>query len=150
ASPLLSAGVLFPNTGWVGVFATLALPSLLICGHTRDTALFTAIAASLVCNLNLKPLPVPRGWDAESTCIYRNQAADDLAEFAIEQWLQDLAISSRRQFLVFPEGAVRRWTAATDDFWARTITGSGKTLLVGAAMPISGTRLYNNSIVIVS
>jgi apolipoprotein N-acyltransferase len=150
ASPLLSAGVLFPNTGWLGVLATLALRSLLICGHTRETALFAGIVASLVCNFNLKPLPVPRGWDGQSTCIHRQRQANDLAEFAIEQQLQHVAISSLRQFLVFPEGAVRRWTAATDDFWADAITGSGKTLLVGAGVPISGTRLYNNSIVIVS
>jgi apolipoprotein N-acyltransferase len=150
ASPLLSAGVLFPNTGWLGVLATLALPSLLICGRTRETALFAAIVTSLVCNFNLKPLPVPSGWEAESTCIRRQQPADDLAEFTIEQRLQDVAIASRRQFLVFPEGAVRGWTAATDEFWAGAISSSGKTLLVGASVPVAGERLYRNSMVILS
>jgi apolipoprotein N-acyltransferase len=142
--------VLFPNAGWLGVLATLALPSLLVCGHTRKTALFTATVASLVCNFNLNPLPVPRGWEAESTCIRRQHPADELAEFTIEQHLQDVAISSRRQFLVFPEGAVRRWTAATDGFWTGAITGSGKTVLVGAGVPLAGKRLYSNSLVIFS
>ncbi|MCL4853792.1 MAG: hypothetical protein KJZ78_20740 [Bryobacteraceae bacterium] len=45
---------------------------------------------------------------------------------------------------------MRRWTAATDEFWRASITGSGKTLLVGAGLPIPGAQNYNNSIVIVS
>jgi apolipoprotein N-acyltransferase len=73
-----------------------------------------------------------------------------LAEYAIEERLQNVAVSSRRTFLVFPEGAVRRWTAATAEFWSGTIAGSGKTLLVGAGTPIPGTPLHNNSIVIMS
>src|SRR5262249_42568332 len=80
ASPLLSAGVLFPNTGLLGVLAALALPSLLICRYTRETALFTAILASLACNFNFRQRPAPRGWDAESTHIHRQQPPDDLAE----------------------------------------------------------------------
>jgi apolipoprotein N-acyltransferase len=150
ASPLTSAGVLFPNAGWVGVFATLALPSLLVSESTRGTALFTAIVASLVCNFELKVPGTPRGWEAETTWIRRERPADDLPEFAIEQRLQDVAIASRRQFLVFPEGAVRRWTAATDEFWAGAIAGSGKTLFVGVGTPVAGESLYNNSIVILS
>src|SRR5262249_13414784 len=150
ASPLLSAGVLFPNGGWLGVVAALVLPSLLVCESTRGTVLFTAIVASLVCNLESKPTGTPRGWEAEATCIHRQQPGDDLAEYAIEEELLNVAARSRRPFLVFPEGAVRRWTTATDDFWGGAIVGSGKTLLVGAGLPIPGTRLNNNSIVIVS
>jgi apolipoprotein N-acyltransferase len=150
ASPLASAGVLFPNAGWVGLLATLALPSLLVSKSTRATALSIAIVASLVCNLESKVPGTPRGWEAETTWIRRERPADDLPEFAIEQRLQDVAIGSRRQFLVFPEGAVRRWTAATDEFWAGAIAGSGKTLFVGAGTPVAGESLYNNSIVILS
>ncbi len=150
ASPLLSAGVLFPGSGWLGVLAALVLPSLLVSENTRGTALLTAVAASVICNLEWKPTPTPRGWEAESTCIHRQRTADNLAEYAIEERLQTVAVSSRRTFLVFPEGAVRRWTTATAEFWSGAITRSGKTLLVGAGTPLPGTRLYNNSIVIVS
>jgi apolipoprotein N-acyltransferase len=71
-----------------------------------------------------------------------------LAEFGIEQHLQHIALSSRRTVLVFPEGAVRRWTAATDAFWTTAMTGSGKTLLVGAAEPIPGSPQLNNSVTV--
>jgi apolipoprotein N-acyltransferase len=150
ASPLVSAGVLFPNAGWLGVLATLVLPGLLVSKHTRRAALFTAIAASLGCNLAAKPLGTPRGWEAETTSIHRRQPPDDLAEYAIERRLQNVATSSRGQFLVFPEGTVRRWTAATDEFWAGAIAGSGKTLFVGAGLPVDGARGYNNSTAILS
>ncbi len=150
ASPLVSAGVLFPNSAWLGLAVTLALPSLLLSGRARKTALLTAAVASFLWNIQSKPISAPRGWQGETTCIHRQQPADDLGEFAIEERLQNAAISSRSTFLVFPEGAVRRWTAATDEFWRASITGSGKTLLVGAGLPIPGAQNYNNSIVIVS
>ena len=44
ASPLVSAGVLFPNTAWLGLVATLALPGFLLNKATRGMALFTAAA----------------------------------------------------------------------------------------------------------
>jgi hypothetical protein len=149
ASPLISAGVLFPNAAWLGLVGTLALPSLLLRESTRETAVFTAAFASLVLNLQEKPAQTPRGWEAETTCIHRQPSADDLAEFGIEERLQSVAVSSSRAFVVFPEGAVRRWTDATEVFWTAAIAGSGKTLLIGAGQLIAGSRLYNNSIVIV-
>src|ERR1051325_5895801 len=45
ASPLLSSGVLFPNTGLAGALAALAVPSLFVCRHTRQTAIFPAVLA---------------------------------------------------------------------------------------------------------
>jgi apolipoprotein N-acyltransferase len=149
ASPLVSAGVLFPRAGWLGVLATLGLPGLLISKGVRASALVIG-SASITCNLAAKPLQVPQGWEGETTSIHRRLPPDDLVEYAIEQRLQKVVGTSHRQFLVFPEGAVRRWTAATDEFWSEAIAGSGKAVLVGAGLPIPGTRGYNNSIVILS
>jgi apolipoprotein N-acyltransferase len=148
ASPLMSAGVLFPDAGWAGIFAALVLPSLLVSERARVPALITAIFAAVVCNIESKPVAAPRGWVAVTTSIHRQQPADDLAEYAIEDGLQNIAAHAQHPFLVFPEGAVRRWTVATDEFWAGAIAGSGKTLLVGAGLPVPGTRVYNNSMVI--
>jgi len=50
ASPLLSAGVLFPNTGWLGLAAVLALPGLLLHEGGRAITLLTAAATSLLLN----------------------------------------------------------------------------------------------------
>jgi hypothetical protein len=59
-----------------------------------------------------------------ATASWRRDMAS-VRVYAIEERLQNVVTSSRRQFLVFPEGSVRRWTAATDEFWAGAIGGSG-------------------------
>jgi len=59
------------------------------------------------------------------------------------------AQSSGAKVLVFPEGAVRRWTDATAAFWAPVVADAGKTLLIGAGQPIPGSARYYNSVIIV-
>ena len=149
ASPLLSAGVLFPNSAWFGIAAALALPGLLIHKRTRLVALVVASAASVFLNIHVKEVRRPTGWVGEMTRIHRPRKADDLADFAIEEQLQHAAQSSGSKVLVFPEGAVRRWTDATDAFWAPAVSDAGKTLLIGAGEPIPGSARYYNSVVIV-
>ncbi len=149
ASPLLSAGVLFPNSGWLGIAAALALPGLLIHKRTRWAALVVGSVASVFLNIHVKEVVRPAGWVGEMTRIQRPRKADDLVDFVIEEQLQHAARSSGAKFLVFPEGAVRRWTDATDAFWTPTVAGTGKTLLIGASEPIPGSARYYNSMVIV-
>jgi apolipoprotein N-acyltransferase len=149
ASPLLSAGALFPDSAWLGIAAALALPGLLIHKRSRLIALLVASAACVFLNLHVKEVMRPAGWVGEMTRIHRPRKADDLVDFAIEEQLQQAARSSGAKFLVFPEGAVRRWTDATDAFWASTVSNAGKTLLIGAGEPIPGSVRYYNSVVIV-
>src|SRR5689334_6833704 len=118
ASPLLSAGVLFPNSAWFGIVAALAIPGLLIHKKSRLVALVVASAASIILNAHAKKTTIPTGWAGEMTQIHRPRQADDFVDFAIEEQLQGFAQSSSAKVLVFPEGAVRRWTDATDAFWA--------------------------------
>ena len=69
ASPLLSAGVLFPNSAWFGIAAALALPGLLIHKRTRLVALVVAGAASVFLNIHAKEVMRPDGWVGEMTRI---------------------------------------------------------------------------------
>jgi apolipoprotein N-acyltransferase len=149
ASPLLSAGVLFPNSAWFGIAATLALPGLLVHKRTRSIALVIAGAASVFLNTEVKQIRNPTGWAGQMTQIHRQRKADDFADFAIEERLQHAAHSSGARVLVFPEGAVRRWTDATDAFWAPAVADPRKSLLIGAGQPIPGSARYYNSVVIV-
>jgi hypothetical protein len=149
ASPLLSAGVLFPDSAWFGIAAVLAFPGLLIHKRSRTITLVAAATASFFLNLQVKHLHVPTGWKGEMTQIHRPRKADDFADFAIEEQLQHAARSSASKILVFPEGAVRRWTDATDAFWAPAVANAGKTLLIGAGQPIPGSARYYNSVIIV-
>jgi hypothetical protein len=149
ASPLLSAGVLFPNSAWLGIGAVLALPGLLIHKRTRLIALLVGSAASVFLNTHVKEFKRPTGWQGEMTRIHRPHKADDLAEFAIQEELQHVAQSAGPKVLVFPEGTVRLWTDATDAFWAPAVSDTGKTLLIGAGQPIPGSDRYYNSVVII-
>jgi apolipoprotein N-acyltransferase len=149
ASPLLSAGVLFPHSGWFGIAAVLALASLLIHKRFRTISLLAAGAIGIFINTQVKHLQIPAGWVGQMTRIQRPRKADDLADFAIEEQLQQVAKSSSAKFLVFPEGAVRSWTEATDTFWAPAVSNAGKTLLIGAGQPIPDSARYYNSVVIV-
>ena len=149
ASPLIAAGVLFPKTAWAGVAAVLALPGLLLSERPRVVTAITVTAASFVLNAHVEPLSAPNGWEGETTRIHRQPKSDYLADFIVDEQLQQTALSSRARFLVFPEGAVRRWTDATDAFWVATLSGSQKTLLMGAGQPVPGSSRYTNSVVIV-
>jgi hypothetical protein len=149
ASPLLSAGVLFPDSAWLGIAAALALPGLLIHKKTRLVTLVVASGASIFMNVQAKEIAMPTGWVGKMTRIHRPRKADDLADFAIEEQLQRAAQSSRAKVLVFPEGAVRRWTDATNAFWAPTVSHAGKTLLIGAGEPIPGSARYYNAVIVV-
>jgi apolipoprotein N-acyltransferase len=147
ASPLAAAGVLFPGTAWLGLLAVLALPGFLIFEGTRLMAALTAVAASLALNAQTKPLPIPNSWEGEATHIQRQAYRGDLTDLAIEEGLQRRVVRSRADFLVFPEAAVRRWTEATEVFWMPTISGTGKTVLIGAIQPIPGSSRYHNSVI---
>jgi apolipoprotein N-acyltransferase len=148
ASPLAAAGVLFPATAWLGLLAVLVLPGFLIHEGTRVMATLTAVATSLALNAQTKPLPIPNGWEGEATHIQRQAYRGDLTDLNIEEGLQRRVVRSRADFLVFPETAVRRWTEATEAFWMPTISGAGKTVLIGAVQPIHGSSRYHNSVII--
>jgi apolipoprotein N-acyltransferase len=148
ASPLASAGVLFPSSGWFGIAAIAALPGSLIHRRTRIVGLLAATAASIVLNAGSKAMDIPNGWEAEMTRIHRSRQQTSLNDFFIENRLQSIVMQSQARFLVFPEGTVRHWTEATDAFWSPALDGTPKTVLVGAGQPIPGSSRYYNSVVV--
>jgi hypothetical protein len=96
------AGVLFPGSAWFGITAVTALPGLLVHRKTRIVGVLAAATASLILNAERKPVNIPRGREVEMTRIHREQREDSLAEFFIEDRLQN---KSHARFLVFPEAA---------------------------------------------
>ena len=119
-------------------------------GNGRDFVQFCTSAHGIVtANNQVKEFKGPTGWQGEMTRIHRPRQADDLADFDVEAQLQHVAQSSGPKVLVFPEGAVRLWTDATDAFWAPAVSNAGKTLLIGAGQPIPDSARYYNSVVIV-
>jgi hypothetical protein len=148
ASPLVSAGVLFPGSAWFGIAAVAVLPGLLIHRKTRTTGLLAATTIGIILNARIKPINIPKGWEAEMTRIHRSRQQSGLTDFFIEDRLQRIVMRSQARFLVFPEGAVHHWTEATDAFWSPTLDGTAKTVLLGAGQAIPGSSQYYNSVVI--
>jgi len=88
ASPLLCAGVLFPNSAWFGIAAVLALPGLLIQKKTRLITLLAAGLGAAFLNIQVQQVRRPTGWAGEMTRIHRPRNVDDLADLRIEEQLQ--------------------------------------------------------------
>lgn len=143
ASPLTSAGILFPATGWFGLMATAALPGLLVL---RPRIVLPGAAASIVLsNLVFTSIPAPpAGWEAVDTHFggIAHGAPSPVTEFAAAESIQDRARASTAHLIVFPETVVLMWTEATDLFWQQTLAelrASGKTMVLGAGRPMTGT-----------
>lgn len=151
ASPLITAGVLFPGTAWLGLILTLLLCGLL-ASYPR-WGLVLALGAALPANLVYQAPAQPEDWEAVSTHFggVGLDAASPLAEYSAAQFIQQTALNSKAHFIVFPETVVSNWTEATEAFWGRTIQTlkrDGKTMLVGAIIPASENHQPFNSVVI--
>ena len=140
--------MLFPNSSWAGLLAVLSLPILLFNERTRGVTTLVAVVAIVVLNLIWRAPSAPEGWVAEQTHIHRDRISNDLGEFEIEQKLQQTARASSAQVLIFPEGAVCRWTDATQAFWSATLSRPGKVLVIGGGIPIAGSTQFENAVVI--
>ena len=106
ASPLLSAGVLFPGTAWVGLIGTLALVPLLVLFPLRTVALAAILA--LLANSFYKPPAPPVGWQAINTQFGGAGQADPdfLAEFNAHEQMQEIINEFKR--IVFCSSRARR------------------------------------------
>jgi hypothetical protein len=142
ASPLTSAGILFPATGWFGLMATAALPGLLVL---RPRVVLPGAAASIVLsNLVFTGIPAPpAGWEAVDTHFggVAHGAQSPVTEFAAAETIQVRAGASTAHVIVFPETVVAMWTEATDLFWQQTLAelrASGKTIVLGAGRAMTG------------
>jgi apolipoprotein N-acyltransferase len=137
ASPLLSAGVLFPGTAWVGIIGTLALLPLFGRFPMR-TATVTALIA-LIANGFYKPPCPPVGWHAIDTNFGGAGQGDPdfLSEFYSSEQMQQTIKESEAQVLLFPEHVVNQWTEATEAFWRDSLNDLARrhaTLLIGAGL----------------
>jgi len=151
ASPLTTAGILFPGTAWLGFLLTL-----LICGLLASYPMYgfaVAIVFSVPAQLLYHAPQAPSDWQAVSTHFggVGLETPNPLAEYAAAQSIQETALSSPAHVIVFPETVVSNWNEATDAFWARTLellNREGKTILVGANVSDTENRHYFNAVVI--
>jgi hypothetical protein len=146
AHPATAAGILFPGGTWIGLLATLFLPSTLI--RYPRSATSAAILISLALNISYRAPEIPAGWQGVNTSFgdIRDKKVG-AAEFRAALAIQETALKSNARVLVFPELAVSRWTEATEAFWQPTLQSLAeqrRTVLIGAGIPIKGSQDYQN------
>jgi apolipoprotein N-acyltransferase len=149
---LTAAGIAFPGWGLFGLVALVALSSVACVAPVR--AATVAVGLALFANV-IYPgdPPPPDSWEGvQTTFALAANAANPLPEFQAAEGVQQIARTSLKRVIVFPEFVVPRWTEATDAFWHRTVEqvkASDKTLLIGAGLPIVGTGRYRNAVLTV-
>jgi hypothetical protein len=143
ASPLTAAGLLFPGTGWWGLAACALVPGLLAA---KPRYVIPGLAAGAVfCNARIVPVRQPADWVAINTHFgaIAHVQTNPTIEFAAAQSIQHAALGTDAKVIIFPETVVPTWTAATEEFWRPTLDrlqASGKTVVIGARLPISRER----------
>ncbi len=136
ASPLTSAGFLFPGTSWFGLVGCAFATGALALRPKVAIAVVTSLAISLNLFISTGDAPSPRGWQGVNTNLgaSSDERSSALAEFETAEFIQHQALASNARVIIFPEAVISSWTAATDAFWDDTLTrlqSAGKTIIVG-------------------
>lgn len=153
ASPLTTAGVLFPGTAWLGLILCAVSGGALATRPRMVALVLTAV--SVICNVgftsNSRALPEWKAVNTEFGGIAHG-SENPIARYEAVQWIQREALSTPAKVIVFPETVVPTWTPATDAFWEQTLDqlrSSGKTILLGALVPapspVPGSAQYDFS-----
>jgi hypothetical protein len=137
SSPLTAAGLLYPNAGFTGLFAT---GMLAVTVALRNWAFVAAmIAYSVSANAVYREPAPPTNWIAIDTGFGSiHDPKNPMPEFTAAEYIQRAATASDAKVIIVPEAIVPRWTEATDAFWKPTLDKihvRGGILLIGAGVP---------------
>jgi len=143
ASPLLSAGVLFPGSKWFGLALIIVFLSLFGFKPAASVACLTFCA--LVFHFQYTKPRLPAGWEAVNT-NYGGVGQGDpdfTTEYNTHQSMQTTIIESHAAVLLFPEHLITHWNESTDAFWGNTlaaVAAEHRTVLMGAGINLPATR----------
>jgi hypothetical protein len=137
ASPLLSAGVLFPGSKWFGLALIIAFLSLFRFKPALSVVCFTFCA--FVFHFQYAQPQLPAGWEAVNTNYGGSGQGDTdfTTEYNTHQSMQTTILESRAAVLLFPEHLVTHWNESTEAFWGDTLTSVAaqhRTVLIGAGI----------------
>src|SRR3569832_1938115 len=165
ASPITSAGILYPRWGWIGIVLTfvvmvslarLSVRAMAIVrrpgGYLLLTVMFASLYLSVLANLAYIQ-PHVNGWvgmdthwgpwPQDSSKQYRRHL------IMIEAVIRRISAGGI-SVLVLPESSLGTWTPATEALWERAVAvarANGTTLDMGAEVPrMSGG--YSNSLLV--
>jgi hypothetical protein len=152
ASPLTAAGILFPGWSWLGLGVLVTINALAVSRPIRAGLMTLPLA--LIANGLYPGVPSPpKSWEGVYTAFDQiTDPIDPLSEFRVAERIQRMALASNNRVIVFPESVVPQWTEATETFWQPTLAdvrASGKTLLIGVGLPVTGTSHHWNAVLTV-
>lgn len=139
ASPLTAAGLLFPGTALAGL-ATTAVAEAYWPVYPKTVAV-----GILAANLLYMPPAQPPNIQAINT-------VDSPDAFQKEESARLAVHNANSNLTILPEVAVRRWTEATEAYWANTINrlaSTNRTAVVGVGIPIQNSDEFHNSVLII-
>lgn len=148
ASPILSAGVLFPGSKWLGLAIIIAF---VVVFPFRRAASVTCLAfCAVFFQFHYTRPPVPSGWEAVNTNFGgAGQGDPDFeTEYNTHQSIQTTIRESHAAVLLFPEHLVTRWNESTNAFWEETLAplaGDHRTVLIGAGINPPGGRPFSRN-----
>ena len=150
ASPLLSAGVFFPDSGLFGILLTLFLCAVLAARALKPIVLLLAVALALqIHHTPAAPLPT---WRAVDTAFggAAFQTPDPASEFRHLTQISELAKDAPGQVLLFPENSLRDYSDAVTGEWLDlpAIRAAGITVLIGSSM--TGARPHHRENVLLA
>jgi len=150
ASPLTSAGLLFPGFGWFGIVAIALLPALIV----RRPAVGVIATIGLIATAHaIAPREAHRAtWTTIDTTLGRQfDRIDPVREFQAATLIQKLALASGARVIIFPETAIPHWNEAVELFWEplfKALAGRGQTILMGTTIRAPGSRGRLNGVLI--
>jgi hypothetical protein len=151
ASPLTSAGVLFPGTAWLSLAATFFVCSF-ACVFPRLVGT-TASVLLLIAHATYCQPPPPASWQAINTKFGSGfSVSDPVRELEIAETIQRVIRDSDSTVLIFPEMVITRWNSAAEAFWEPMLTylrKTNKTVLLGAGLSVPGQgKSFRNAVLI--
>lgn len=152
ANPATAAGVFFPALGWPGLIAMVAALAALCYWPRRIGAILTVAALA---GAMISSSPAAPSWIQAHQTTYGGSGEagrDYMRDYAANQSMIELAISSKAPFVLFPETVAGLWTSATAELWndaAAHLRTTGRTALIGAEVPIEGSAKTRNALVFV-
>jgi len=137
ASPLLSAGVLFPGSQWFGLALILVFLSLFRFKPAWSLVCLTLCAFFF--QFQYTQPQIPAGWKAVNTNYGGSGQGDTdfTTEYNTHQSMQTTILESHAAVLLFPEHLVTHWNESTEAFWGDTLTSVAaqhRTVLIGAGI----------------
>lgn len=150
ASPVTSAGILFPGTAWLGLAAVAVTPGLVLLG--RPLIWGPIAVACAFCHCFSKPVPPPSAWAAIQTNLVPGRRFEGADELIASDTVQRIVSDSRAAVTVLPETVISRWTEATEAFWEPTLEElhrQHRLAVIGAGVPIPDAPAYENAALII-